>query len=132
MTLLLNPGPVVLSERVRQSLLKPDLDATVVNMRFVKPIDEMLILEMCGDHDLIITVEDNVIQGGAGAAVNEVISAHGIEQRIAIYGLPDRLIQHGTRDDMLRDAGLDYYGILNFITEQVDESEREQKVSSAS
>ena len=109
-----------------------DLNATVVNMRFVKPIDEMLILEMCGDHDLIITVEENVIQGGAGSAVNEVISAHGIEQKIANYGLPDRLIQHGTRDDMLRDAGLDYEGILDFITEQVDISEREQKISSAS
>ncbi len=109
-----------------------EFNATVVNMRFVKPIDEMLILEMCSDHDLIITVEDNVIQGGAGTAVNEVISAHGIEQRIANYGLPDRLIQHGTRDDMLRDAGLDFDGIFNFITDQVDEAEREQIVSSAS
>ncbi|MCZ6805131.1 MAG: 1-deoxy-D-xylulose-5-phosphate synthase [Proteobacteria bacterium] len=108
-----------------------EFNATVVNMRFVKPIDEMLILEMCSDHDLIITVEDNVIQGGAGTAVNEVISAHGIEQRIANYGLPDRLIQHGTRDDMLRDAGLDFDGIFNFITDQVDEAEREQIVSSA-
>jgi len=109
-----------------------ELNATIVNMRFVKPIDEMLIIEMCGDHDLIVTVEENVIQGGAGSAVNEVIAAHGITQRIANYGLPDRLLQHGSRDDMLRDAGLDYYGILNFITEQVDDSDREQKVSSAS
>ena len=108
-----------------------ELNATVVNMRFVKPIDEMCIIEMCAEHDLIITVEENVIQGGAGAAVNEVIAAHGIEQRIANYGLPDRLLQHGSRDDMLRDAGLDYDGILNFITEQMDESEKGQQVSSA-
>jgi 1-deoxy-D-xylulose-5-phosphate synthase len=108
-----------------------ELDATIVNMRFVKPIDEMLIVEMCGAHDLIITVEENVIAGGAGAAVNEVIAAHGIKQKIANYGLPDRLLQHGSREDMLRDAKLDYDGILDFITEQMDESERDQAVSSA-
>ena len=109
-----------------------ELDATVVNMRFVKPLDEALIIDMCAEHDLIVTVEENVIQGGAGAAVNEVIAAHGIAQRIANYGLPDRLLPHGSREDMLRDAGLDYDGILNFITEQIDESERERKVSSIS
>ncbi|MGB1800121.1 MAG: 1-deoxy-D-xylulose-5-phosphate synthase [Gammaproteobacteria bacterium] len=109
-----------------------ELDATVVNMRFVKPLDESLIIDMCANHDLIITVEENVIQGGAGAGVNEVIAAHGIAQRIANYGLPDRLLPHGSREDMLRDAGLDYDGILNFITEQIDESERARKVSSIS
>jgi len=107
------------------------LDATIVNMRFVKPIDEMLIVEICGDYDLIITVEENVIAGGAGAAVNEVIAAQGINQKIANYGLPDRLLQHGSRDDMLRDAKLDYEGILGFITDQTDESAKEKKVSSA-
>lgn len=108
-----------------------ELDATIVNMRFVKPIDEMLIIEMCGAHDLVITVEENAIAGGAGAAVNEVIAAHGIKQQIANYGLPDRLLQHGSREDMLRDAKLDYEGILDFITEQMDESVTEQVVSSA-
>jgi 1-deoxy-D-xylulose-5-phosphate synthase len=106
-----------------------ELDATVVNMRFVKPIDETLIIDMCAEHDLIVTVEENVIQGGAGSAVNEVIAAHGIAQRITNHGLPDRLLPHGSREDMLRDAGLDYDGVLNFITEQMDESEREQKIS---
>lgn len=108
-----------------------ELDATVVNMRFVKPLDEMLIIELCADHDLFITVEENVIQGGAGTAVNEVIAAHGIEQKIANYGLPDTLLQHGSREDMLKEAGLDYEGILDFITSQMDESEIEQQVSSA-
>lgn len=108
-----------------------ELDATIVNMRFVKPIDEMLIIEMCGAHDLIITVEENVIAGGAGAAINEVIAAHGINQKIANYGLPDRLLQHGSREDMLRDAKLDYEGILDFITERMGESHRGQVVSSA-
>jgi 1-deoxy-D-xylulose-5-phosphate synthase len=109
-----------------------ELNATVVNMRFVKPIDEMLIVEMCADHDLIVTVEENVIPGGAGAAVNEVIAAHGITQKVANYGLPDRLLQHGSRDDMLRDAKLDYEGILDFITAQLDQSEKERKISRAS
>lgn len=109
-----------------------EIDATVVNMRFVKPLDESLIIDMCANHDLVVTVEENVIQGGAGAAVNEVIAAHGIAQRIANYGLPDRLLPHGSREDMLRDAGLDYDGILNFISEQFEESERDRKVSSIS
>ena len=105
-------------------------NATVVNMRFVKPIDENIILDVCSQHDLIITVEENVIQGGAGSAVNEVIAAHSIEKRIINYGLPDRLIQHGTRDDMLEDAGLDYEGIFNFIMEQInDPARKKEKIS---
>ena len=109
-----------------------EIDATIVNMRFVKPIDEMLIIDICGIHELVITVEENAVCGGAGAAVNEVIAAHGIKQEIANYGLPDRLLQHGSREDMLRDAKLDYKGILNFIIERMDESEMDYLVSSAS
>ena len=68
---------------------------------------------MCDLHDLIFTVEENVVHGGAGSAVNEVIAAYGIKKKIINHGLPDRLIHHGTRDDMLRDARLDYQGILD-------------------
>jgi 1-deoxy-D-xylulose-5-phosphate synthase len=96
-------------------------------MRFVKPIDESLILNICEEHHLIITVEENVIQGGAGSAVNEVLAAYGISQRIVNHGLPDRLIQHGTRDDMLRDAGLDYKGIHNFIMHQISEPKKKKE-----
>ncbi len=109
-----------------------ELDATVVNMRFVKPIDEDMILEICAEHDLLVTVEENVIQGGAGSAVNEVIAAHGIEQHIENYGLPDKLLQHGSPADMLREAGLDYDSILAFIGQILDESDKEKKLSSAS
>ena len=108
-----------------------ELNATLVNMRFVKPIDESCIIELCAAHDLIITVEDNVIHGGAGAAVNEVIAARGLEQRIANHGLPDRLLQHGSRDDMLKDAGLHYEGILDFVTAQTGKFDRRQKVGHA-
>ena len=104
-----------------------ELNATVINMRFVKPIDESLILNICEEHHLIITVEENVVQGGAGSAVNEVLAAYGISKRIVNHGLPDRLIQHGTRDDMLRDAGLDYEGIHNFIMHKISEPEKKKE-----
>jgi len=92
-----------------------ELDATVVNMRFVKPLDSDLILQMAANHDLLVTVEENVIQGGAGSAVSECLAEHGLPQAIIHYGLPDRLLQHGSRDDMLEDAGLTAAGLLDFI-----------------
>ncbi|SMN11992.1 1-deoxy-D-xylulose 5-phosphate synthase [uncultured Candidatus Thioglobus sp.] len=92
-----------------------EFGATVVNMRFVKPIDEDLILAMAKDHDLIVTVEENVVQGGAGEAVHQVLANNRVSQKIAHYGLPDRLIQHGTRQDMLDDAGMHKVGLINFI-----------------
>ena len=106
-----------------------EIDATVINMRFVKPIDESLIINICENHQLIITVEENVIQGGAGSAVNEVIAAYGIEMAITNHGLPDRLIQHGTRDDMLIDAGLDYKGILDFVMAQISKPEQKKRIN---
>jgi len=96
------------------------LDATVVNMRFVKPMDESLILEMAASHELLVTFEENVIAGGAGSAINEVLAANGIGQLAINYGLPDRLIQHGSRDDMLRDAGLTTEGLIEFIRRYYD------------
>ena len=106
-----------------------EINATVVNMRFVKPIDESLIINICENHQQIITVEENVIQGGAGSAVNEVVAAYGIKREIANHGLPDRLIQHGTRDDMLRDAGLDYKGILDFVITKISEPEQKKRIN---
>jgi len=106
-----------------------EINATVVNMRFVKPIDESLIINICENHQQIITVEENVIQGGAGSAVNEVVAAYGIKREIANHGLPDRLIQHGTRDDMLRDAGLDYKGILDFVMTKISEPEQKKRIN---
>jgi len=106
-----------------------EINATVINMRFVKPIDEALIINICENHQLIITVEENVIQGGAGSAVNEVVAAYGIERAIVNHGLPDRLIQHGTRDDMLIDAGLNYKGILDFVMAQISEPEKKKRIN---
>ena len=91
------------------------LDATVVNMRYVKPLDTDMILEMASSHDILVTIEENMVAGGAGSAVNEVLALHGRHLKILNYGLPDRLIQHGSRDDMLLDAGLTEEGFEEFV-----------------
>lgn len=87
------------------------LDATVVNMRFVKPLDEEMILKLANTHDCLVTIEENVIPGGAGSGVNECLAAHGVQIPILNIGLPDRFIEHGSRENMLADAALDKDGI---------------------
>ncbi len=84
-----------------------ELDATVVNMRFVKPIDEELINRLAATHARIVTIEENVVAGGAGSAVAEVLNARGHHCSILQIGIPDQPIAHGSRDDNLADAGLD-------------------------
>jgi len=92
-----------------------DLQATVVNMRFVKPLDVELLSQLAETHELLVTVEENVVAGGAGAGVAEMLANQGRHPPIVHYGLPDRLIQHGTREEMLADAGLTKEGLLEFI-----------------
>ena len=91
------------------------LDATVVNMRFVKPLDEELIVEMALNHDLIVTIEENAVPGGAGNGVNEILNHHGLDVRILTIGLPDSFIEQGTREEVLTAAGLDTLGIVGSI-----------------
>ena len=88
-----------------------ELDATVVNMRFVKPLDEALLLEIARSHEFLLTAEDNVVAGGAGSGVAEFYAAHAIELPILHLGLPDRFLEHASREEMLADAGLDAAGI---------------------
>jgi 1-deoxy-D-xylulose-5-phosphate synthase len=92
-----------------------ELDATLVNMRFVKPLDEALILELAKDHDGFVTIEDNAIAGGAGSAVAECLAAHGVTLPILHLGLPDVYLEHGTREEVLSEAGLDLPGIRQAI-----------------
>ncbi|MDE2234826.1 MAG: 1-deoxy-D-xylulose-5-phosphate synthase [Gammaproteobacteria bacterium] len=87
------------------------LNLTLVNMRFVKPLDEKLILEMSAAHDSLVTIEDNVIAGGAGSAVNELLLSHDIHIPVLNLGLPDRFIEHGSREQCLKETGLDAVGI---------------------
>lgn len=88
------------------------LDATVVNMRFIKPLDEEMILKMAESHDLLVSIEENVIAGGAGNGINEILNAHVCKTPLLTIGLPDSFIEQGTREEVLTVAGLDVPGIL--------------------
>ena len=92
-----------------------ELDTTLVNMRFVKPLDEAMILELAKNHDAFVTIEDNVIAGGAGTGVAECLAAHGVTLAILHLGLPDAYLEHGTREEVLSEAGLDLPGIRKAI-----------------
>jgi 1-deoxy-D-xylulose-5-phosphate synthase len=91
------------------------VDASVADMRFVKPLDEALVLELAASHDLLVTLEENAIAGGAGAAVSELLARHGQDIPVLHLGLPDRPLEHGTREQCLQDAGLDVPGIFDAI-----------------
>ena len=87
------------------------LDATVVDMRFVKPLDEALLRELAGSHELLVTVEENSIMGGAGSAVAEFLAAEGVLRPILHLGLPDYYVEHAKPSEMLAECGLDAAGI---------------------
>ena len=91
------------------------LNATVVNMRFIKPFDQDLVLELAKTHDLFVTVEENVLAGGAGSAINDFLQAQRILMPVLNLGLPDRFVEQGTRDELLALCGLDSAGILASI-----------------
>ncbi len=88
-------------------ILAKEKNITLVNMRFVKPMDVALIKELSRTHDVFITIEDNVKAGGAGSAVNEIILNNNLEVKVSNLGLPDRFQKHGSREESLKDAGLD-------------------------
>jgi 1-deoxy-D-xylulose-5-phosphate synthase len=96
-----------------------EIDATVANMRFVKPLDEALVLQLAGNHDLLVTVEENVVLGGAGSAVVELLQRHGERTPVLQLGLPDRIIDHGDHALQLASCGLDAAGILASIRAQI-------------
>ncbi|KXS31567.1 MAG: 1-deoxy-D-xylulose-5-phosphate synthase [Candidatus Gallionella acididurans] len=88
------------------------LDATVANMRFVKPLDEQLLLRLAREHELLVSVEENTILGGAGSAVAECLELHGVLIPLLQLGLPDRFIEQGEHGRMLADCGLDAQGLI--------------------
>ncbi len=91
------------------------IDATLANMRFVKPLDMDLVKALADQHDLIVTIEENAIMGGAGAAVMEALQAMNIDKPILCLGLPDTFIEHGIHETMLAECGLDVGGIVAAI-----------------
>jgi 1-deoxy-D-xylulose-5-phosphate synthase len=91
------------------------LDATVVNMRFVKPLDEALVLELAAQHRAVVTIEENAIAGGAGSAVLELLASSGSALPTLNLGIPDRFIEHGSREDCLAAAGLDAASLTSAV-----------------
>ncbi|AXV76452.1 MULTISPECIES: 1-deoxy-D-xylulose-5-phosphate synthase [Ralstonia solanacearum species complex] len=94
------------------------LDATVVNMRFVKPLDAACVLEMARTHDYVVTVEEGCVMGGAGSACLEALAAAGVATPVLQLGLPDRFVDHGDHAALLALCGLDANGILASIRER--------------
>jgi 1-deoxy-D-xylulose-5-phosphate synthase len=91
------------------------LDATLVDMRFIKPIDVALVTQIAARHRAVITIEENAVQGGAGSAVAETLAEAGITLPLHLVGIPDRFIEHGSREDCLALAGLDAAGLAKQI-----------------
>ena len=109
--LVLNFGALIAtSQEVAQ-----ELDATLLDMRFVKPLDEDLMMEHSQDKTIIITIEDGAVSGGAGSAVSEWAQENKIKSQIVICGIPDKFIEHASREEMLEMTGLDTKGILSRV-----------------
>lgn len=92
-----------------------EMDTTLVNMRFIKPLDETLILTLAAEHKMLITVEENAVAAGAGSAVNELLSRHKIAMPVLNLGIPDHFYEQGTREECLAECGLDSFGIIRSI-----------------
>ena len=95
-----------------------EFGATVVNMRFVKPLDDALVLELARTHAVIVTVEDNAVAGGAGSAVAELLESRNTQTPLLLLGLPDRFLEHASREQLLAEAGIDAAGIRAAIAER--------------
>ncbi|GLF28432.1 1-deoxy-D-xylulose-5-phosphate synthase [Pseudomonas aeruginosa] len=96
------------------------LDATVVDMRFVKPLDEALVREFAGSHELLVTIEENAVMGGAGSAVGEFLASEGLEVPLLQLGLPDYYVEHAKPSEMLAECGLDAAGIEKAVRQRLD------------
>ena len=95
-----------------------DINATVVDMRFVKPIDKKMIKEICLHHNFIVTVEENVVSGGAGSAVLEALSEMQLSCKTLVIGIPDKFFEHGSQKEVLKICGLDKNTIKRKIVKQ--------------
>jgi 1-deoxy-D-xylulose-5-phosphate synthase len=100
------------------------LDASVVNMRFVKPLDEAMIIKMAASHELVITIEEGVLAGGAGSGVAECLARHGITTPVRHLGLPDRFNDQGQRGDLLHRYGLDSATLCATVTASLEHSDQ--------
>ena len=108
-----------------------ELDATVANMRFVKPLDAELILKLAREHDALVTVEENVVAGGAGSGVSELLADEGVTVPTLHLGLPDRFVDHGDPAMLLAQVGLDGKGIAASIEAHFGQHKAEPRVKPA-
>ena len=97
------------------------LDASVADMRFVKPLDEELLHQLAQTHELLVTLEENAVMGGAGSAVSECLQRLGLRARVVQMGLPDIFIDHGDHATMLKNCGLDADGIEAMVRQHLPE-----------
>ena len=115
-----NVAMLVFGVQLTEALIVAEkLDATVVDMRFVKPLDEALVREMASSHDLLVTIEENAIMGGAGAAVSEFLAREDILKSVLHLGLPDVYVEHAKPAQMLAECGLDAAGIEASINQRL-------------
>ncbi len=105
------------------------MNASVANMRFIKPLDEALILQLANGHDLLVTLEENVVQGGAGSAVNEYLACLMHSVKVLNLGLPDQFIEHASCDEQLNEAGLGVEAIIRSVTAAQLNEERQSEQS---
>jgi len=96
------------------------LGASVANMRFIKPLDESLVLELANSHDLLVTLEDNAVMGGAGSAVNECLMRQQHPVRVLNMGLPDVFMEQGSREELLAEANLSSDGIIRAVENYIE------------
>lgn len=104
-----------------------ELNASVADMRFVKPLDTALVLQLAAEHDVLVTVEENAIMGGAGSAVNETLMAAGVCKPVLNLGLPDFFIPQGSQDEIRHDLGLDAEGFVRQVREYLAQRATLQK-----
>jgi transketolase C-terminal domain/subunit len=114
--------PVYQALKAAEELRKEGIRLGVVNARFVKPMDEQMLLDLCGRYDLFITVEDNTVVGGFGSGVLEFLSNRGILKRVITLGVPDRFIEHGNQNLLRNLVGIDAEGIARSVRQAVKES----------
>ena len=107
------------------------LDATVVNMRFVKPLDEALILKLASEHELLLSIEENAIIGGAGSLIAQLLNQQDQPTRLIQMGLPDHFIEHGNHQDLLIESGLSIQGIIDRVNRYLDGNSAPQVVAQA-
>jgi len=116
---LLAFGTMVTPAEELAERLAETLDCTVVNMRFIKPLDTSLIEQLAASHELLVTIEENAIAGGAGAGVLEYLASIGSTTPVRLIGLPDEFVDHGSREELLTHCGLDVDGLERRLTNLV-------------